>query len=294
MAKNKTKKINLILTAFIVCGFLLALYIFFSPKIEVNTQLDNAKMSVHFIDVGQGDCILIKSQNSSILVDAGDNNKSDIVMDYLKRQKVNKLDLVIGTHPHADHIGGLDVVIDNFDISKIIMPQISQQLMPTTKTYKDVLSSISKKGLKITKPNQGEKIQFDTFYIEIISDNIDYDNLNDYSVVTKIVCDDFKVLLTGDIEKDAEKKLFSKDIKADILKSPHHGSNTSNTLEFIKKVNPKYAIITVGAGNKYSHPHNQVLHRFSQQGINVFRTDKNGDIIISTDGKEYEIATQKN
>jgi competence protein ComEC len=292
MAKNKKQKINLTITVVIVSIFIWGLFQFSSDDnvAPVNT-LEGSVLSVHFIDVGQGDSILIKSKDSAVLIDAGDNDKASIVTNYLKQQDVKKINLLVGTHPHADHIGGLDAVINDFEIEKILMPKISGNLVPTTKTYKDVLESISKKGLKISQPTTGETFSFGNFSLEVLSEVAEYANLNDYSIVLKLTCGDFSALFAGDAESVVEEKLLQKNIKANVFKASHHGSKTSNSVEFLKKVAPSDVVICVGIGNKYFHPHSEILDRFKAQSINVYRTDLKGSIVVQTNAKTFEISS---
>jgi competence protein ComEC len=253
-----------------------------------NTAIDKQKpignLKIHFIDVGQGDSILIQQGDRFMLIDAGDNQYEQTVVNYLKQNNVSKLDYVIGTHPHADHIGGLDAVINAFDVEKIIMPGI----IHTTKTFEDVIVAIKNKGLKITTPNAGDTYTLGNAKFTIVAPNSSsYDNLNNYSVVLNLKHGSNSFLFTGDAEDVSENEILNKnyDIKADVLKVGHHGSNTSTSAEFLKAVNPKYAVIQVEKDNKYGHPHAEVIERLQQYNIEIYRNDLNGTIIANSDGK---------
>ncbi len=250
----------------------------------INKQKPIGNLKIHFIDVGQGDSILIQQGDRFMLIDAGDNQYEQTVVNYLKQNNVSKLDYVIGTHPHADHIGGLDAVINAFDVEKIIMPGI----IHTTKTFEDVIVAIKNKGLKITTPNAGDTYTLGNAKFTIVAPNSSsYDNLNNYSVVLNLKHGSNSFLFTGDAEDVSENEILNKnyDIKADVLKVGHHGSNTSTSAEFLKAVNPKYAVIQVEKDNKYGHPHAEVIERLQQYNIEIYRNDLNGTIIANSDGK---------
>lgn len=207
-----------------------------------------------------------------MLIDAGNNDDSDLVVNYLRAQGISKLDYVVGTHPHEDHIGGLDVAINTFDIGNVILPKISH----TTKTYKDVLLSIKNKGLKVTTATGGKTFDLGNAKCEIVAPNgSDYEDLNNYSVVMKVTYGNNSFLFTGDAEDVSENEMLSKgyDLKADLLKVGHHGSHSSTTPQFLKAVSPKYAVISVGTGNKYGHPTQETLSKLNNAGIQVYRTD---------------------
>lgn len=263
-------------------------YIIQEPS-EIPAVMPNGDINlleVHFLDVGQADCILIKTpEQKVILIDSGKNSDEDTVVSYIKSQKIDKIDVAIGTHPHEDHIGGLDAVINSFDIGKVFMPKVSH----TTKTFEDVLNAIKNKGLKVTTAFAGTSIELDTtLKIEMLAPNSDgYDKMNDYSAVIKLTYDNTSFLFTGDAENISEKEMISKgyDLKADVLKVGHHGSATSTTAVFLKKVDPEYAIISVGKYNNYGHPDKLILNRLKTHGVEVFRTDEIGTIIAVSDGE---------
>lgn len=240
-------------------------------------------LKVHYIDVGQADSILIQQGNNAMLIDAGNNGDGSLVVDYLKKQDISKLDYIIGTHPHEDHIGGLDSVINVFDIGNVIMPKATH----TSQTYKDVITAISNKNLKITTPKVGDSYKLGNAEFTILAPNKDnYTELNDYSIVTRLKYGNNSFIFTGDAEALSEGEILAKqlDISADVLKVGHHGSDTSTSQAFLDKVNPKYAVISVGTGNDYGHPTNTILSRLSAKGVSTFRTDKQGTIVATSNG----------
>ncbi|HZJ82286.1 MAG TPA: ComEC/Rec2 family competence protein, partial [Clostridia bacterium] len=243
-------------------------------------------MVVHFIDVGQGDSILIQSPSGqNMLIDAGDNNKGDKVVEYLENLGINRVDFLVGTHPHADHIGGLDDVIDNFYIGQIYMPKVAH----TSKTYEDVLMAVKRKNLKIKATHSGMDIPFEGLRAEVLAPDSDLksDDLNDYSIVIRLTYGETRFLFQGDAEKSTEDYILEsgRKIKANVIKLGHHGSSTSNTKSYIEAVDPDYAVITLGEDNRYGHPHKEIVDLMEENDITIFRTDRDGDVVVVSDGE---------
>lgn len=270
-----------------VLSIILAIILFFAILKSEDILGENnfeGNLEVHFIDVGQGDAILVKSDEEFMLIDAGKNVAGDLVVDYLKGQNVKKLKYVIGTHPHEDHIGGLDDVINAFEVEKVIMPNVTH----TTKTFEDVLDSIINKGLKITPAKSGEQYHLGESEVLILAPNkAEYDNLNNYSVVTKLTHGNTSFIFTGDAEEISEKEMievYKDNLKSDVLKVGHHGSTTSTSQEFLDAVRPKEAVISLGKDNTYGHPHKEIIDRLEANNIIIYRTDLEGTIIAKSDG----------
>lgn len=219
---------------------------------------------MHFIDVGQGDAALIACDGHYMLIDAGNNDKGTTVQSYLMSQGVEKLDYVIGTHPDADHIGGLDVVIYKFDCDTIIMPNVAND----TRTYDDVVQAMKSKGYRLLIPAVGETYTLGGATFTIVAPNADYGNdMNDWSVGVLVQNGNNRFLFTGDAEEKAEEDILNNgiDISADVYAAAHHGSKTATSQAFLDKVSPAYVVISAGEGNKYGHPHAEVLNRLRQQ-----------------------------
>lgn len=269
------------------------------PKTMIGSvSSGGSTMEVHFIDVGQADAIFIRLPDGQIMqIDAGKNNTGDEITEYIKSQGIEKIDYLIGTHPHEDHIGGLDNVIKAFEIGEIYMPRVSSSKTPTTKTYEDVLMAIKDKGKAITAPHAGDIIvQGENYKAEVFSPKReDYDDLNEYSIVIKITYGDAKFLFMGDAEALNEREIVDAgyDVNADVLKLGHHGSSTSSTEKFLKEVSPDYAVISCGKGNSYGHPHDEIVERCNNLNIKMLRTDNDGNIIMKTDGKNIEVLKEK-
>ena len=258
-------------------------------NIDGNVDKEGELLKVSFLDVGQADSILINANNKYMLIDAGNNEDGEKLVMYLKSLGIEKFDYVVGTHAHEDHIGGMDNIIDSFDIGTFYMPDV----ITTTKTFEDVLDSLEKKNLNFDTPQIGSTFDLGKAKIETIYVGKDSKNLNNSSIILKLTYGNVSFLFTGDTESDVEKTLLNKDIESDVLKVAHHGSNTSSSNDFLKKVNPKYAIISVGTGNSYGHPKSVILDRLEKLGTKIYRTDELGTIIVTTDGEKIEVSNVK-
>ena len=255
----------------------------------INTNNDLLK--VHYLDVDQGDSIFIElPNNETMLIDAAESYQSENIINYLKNLNYQKIDYVIGTHPHTDHIGGLKNIINTFEIGKIFMPKV----VSTTKTYESLLMAIKDKNLKINTAKAGTSIiDTDTLKINILAPNNSiYTELNNYSVVTKITYGTTKFLFMGDSEKLIENEI-KENVTADVIKIGHHGSNTSSSIDFIKKVNAKYGIISVGLNNKYNLPKEETITNWENSGTKIYLTSTNGTIRASSDGTNIKIESEK-
>ena len=247
--------------------------------------------SVIFVDVGQGDCEIIRlADGRNILIDAGtDEGEYDLVKK-IKDYGIKKFDIVIATHPHEDHIGGMDAVIDSFEIGTVYMPDAATN----TKTFESLLDSIENKNAKVIKAKAGVNvIDEENINMVFVAPNSDkYEDLNNYSAVLKFTYGDCSFLFTGDAEKLSENEILenSWDVRADVLKVGHHGSSTSSSTDFIDAVNPDYAIIEVGADNEYGHPHKETEKVL--KNTKTYRTDVCGDITAVCDGVNIKITTE--
>ena len=255
----------------------------------VNNSEDNLK--VHFIDVGQGDSIFIELPNDEVmLIDAGESSEEEKVYNYITNLGYNNIDYVVGTHPHTDHIGGLEYIINNINVENIYMPKA----VSTSKTFESLLNTITNKNLKVKVAKANVNIiSSDNLNVFIIAPNSEsYSNLNNYSAVIKINYYNNSFLFMGDAEVLSEEEITS-DVQADVIKVGHHGSDSSSSLAFLNKVKPKYAIISVGANNQYNHPYDSIISRYEIIGAQVYRTDLNGTIVATSDGTNINITKEK-
>lgn len=254
-------------------------------KVTVSGQL-----KVHFIDVGQADSILVQQGSSAMLIDAGNNDDYNTVKSYLDKQGIKELQCFIGTHKDEDHIGSADYVINSFKVGKVYFPKQTA----TTKTFKDFVNAVKGKGLKLTVPSVGQSFKLGDATVTVLAPNgSSYEDANDYSIVVKVAYGSTSFLLTGDAESVSESEMLNKGLNlgATVLKVGHHGSKSSTSQSFLNKVNPKYAVISVGKDNEYGHPKQEVLNRLKAKNIPVYRTDENGTIVATSNGKEVKFST---
>lgn len=243
---------------------------------------ENSSLQVHFIDVGQGDATLIVCDGHAMLIDGGDNGQGTALQLYLEKQNVTALDYVVATHPDADHIGGLDVIITKFDCGTILMTDYEKD----TATYRDVVDAISYRGYQKTTPVAGDTYALGSASFTIVGPEDLDGSANDSSVALVLQHGENRFYFEGDAEEEEQDILAAGiPLEADVFKLGHHGSRTSNSEEMVAAVNPDYAVISVGE-NSYGHPHGEVLNRLRQRGVQVFRTDEQGSIIAYSDGTQ--------
>ena len=246
-------------------------------------NLEN-NMVTHFIDVGQGDCILIQVNNKNLLIDSGTTESTRKLIKYLKKNNIKKLDYVIATHPHEDHIGGMASVIKTFNIGDFYAPKA----IATSESFEDMIRALIKKGIKIkvAKPNISLDLGPNASCIMLSPNKTTYENINNYSCALKVSYKSSTYLFTGDIETEAEQELLGNgyDLRADVLKIGHHGSKTSTSQEFLNKVSPKISVINCGFYNTYGHPAKVTLDKLKKINSIIYRTDLDGTIVLISDG----------
>ena len=250
---------------------------------------DENTLNVYFIDVGQADSILLENKGHYMLIDAGNNEDGPKLVNYFNEQDIKEFDYVVGTHAHEDHIGGMDDIIKNFKIDNFYMPDA----ITTTKTFEDVLDALEETNVIFQTPKVNQTFNLQDTTITTLSVTADEKNLNDTSIVLKVKHGTNTFLFMGDASTKIEKNLLNKDIKSDVLKVGHHGSRYSTSLEFLKKVSPEYAVISIGENNTYKHPHEEILKRLEEQNIQIYRTDKQGTILAKSNGSIITFSTIK-
>lgn len=285
-----SKKLNKILNKLIV--FLIIAIIGLLGKEKILDKTENTKetknntivdstLEIYFFDVGQADSILIKEKDYTMLIDGGNQSDGENLVKYLQEElDINDIDILVGTHPHEDHIGGLPDIISSLSIGKIYLPNATT----TTKIFEKLLDTIAEKNYKITVPKVDEEINLNNMNFKVLYTGTDESDLNNTSIVLKLEYGKTSYLLTGDATDKTEEKILDKDIKADVLKVGHHGSSYSSTEAFLNKVNPQYAIIQVGKDNKYNHPTKTTIDKLKEKNIKIYRTDDNGTIKLTSDG----------
>lgn len=245
----------------------------------------------HYLDVGQSDSEFIELPNGkTMLIDAGISSYGEKIVEYIKELGYSEIDYLIATHPHADHIGGMKEVVEAFDIGEVYMPKATA----SSKTYENLLTAIQDKGLTIKTAKAGVSIISESgLTADILAPCSDkYDDLNNYSAVVKITYNNSTFLYMGDAEKLSEDEI-TENVSADVIKVGHHGSKSSSSEDFVNRVNPQYAVISVGEGNSYNHPEAEIVERWQNNGAEVLRTDEDGTIVITSDGKKITVKTEK-
>lgn len=256
---------------------------------EKNIINSKEELQVYFLDVGQADSILIANNNEYMLIDGGNNNDGPLLVKYFQSLGIKEFKYIVGTHPHEDHIGGLDDIIKNFTIDNIYIPDA----MTTTKTFEDLLDAIDEKNLTYKVPKINSTFFLGNATLKVIYTGTDTSDLNNTSIVLKLTYHNISFLLTGDATSETEKKILNKDITSTVLKVGHHGSKYSSSPNFLKKVNPKYAIISVGKNNIYNHPATTTINKLEKLNTQIYRTDQDGTILFKTTGNNITIEKLK-
>ena len=251
------------------------------------------RFSVHFIDVGQGDCTLVLCGEKALLIDAGENGHETEVLNYLRSMKIDKLDYIVATHQHSDHIGGIPEVLEEYEADNIIMPRLTKAQTPTNSTYTAFLKALQNTDAKIISAKPGLKYTLGDAEFEILGPvTDDCEDINSMSAVTKITYGQNTFLVTGDAERDEELEIIENgsNLDCDVLKAGHHGSSTSSCKDFLDAVTPEICVISCGADNDYGHPHEKAVNRILKHTDEIYRTDICGSIVMTSDGENIEIS----
>ena len=253
-------------------------------KNKVTVPMDG--LYVHYIDVGQGDCELICCDGEYMLIDAGVPDAGDTVVEYLKNHSIDKLTYLVCTHPHADHCGGLDAVVESIEVETVFTsPYIGEN-----KSYEYFENAVYAAGLDFTVPELGEVFYLGEAKFRFLGPLEDYENVNDDSLVMRLEYGDTSFLFTGDMTSNAEHDLLDEGLKVDcdVLKVGHHGSSGSSCYQFLYEASPTIGVISCAVGNDYGHPHKETISRLSDAEVTVYRTDLDGTVIIFSDGMHVE------
>ena len=248
----------------------------------------------HFIDVGQGDAILVTTKSGNMLIDTSESGERDALVAYLDAAKINSFKYVVFTHTDADHIGSADYIIKNYNVENVLLPDY----VATTKTYERMIDAIEEKNVNLILIGEDKDCEHSGYSFllgslrnTVIAPVVDYNDPNEMSIVIKAEYGNTSIMLTGDAEKESEADIvdnWSKEaLKCDVLKVGHHGSSTSTTQAFLDAVDPAIAVISCGEGNKYGHPHDEIMERLAAKGITIYRTDTQGAIVLKTDGEKF-------
>ena len=296
-AYKNNRNIQLLMTIIFFIIGILGVYFGRDYIINKNNNINSCDgyLEVHYLDVDQGDAIYIKVNDYDILIDSGPKSQCEHLMSQLRNLNIDDFEMVIATHPHEDHIGGMLSVFNTYKVKAFYMPNVTN----TTMAFENMINAVARQGLKINEIKSGMKFDLgEGAKLEVFSPcEDDYENLNDYSPIMKLIYGDNSFLFTGDAEKVAEEEVLDnyshRELEADILKYGHHGSSTSSSEELIKAVSPKYGIISCGSDNNYGHPNKKVLKLIDKYDIETYRTDISGAITVISDGKDITIKTEK-
>lgn len=266
-------------------------YFWYSQQEQAAVPQTGGGLEVHFIDVGQADAALVACDGRYMLIDGGNAEDSDLIYSYLERRRVRHLDLMVASHAHEDHIGGLSGALNCATVDTALCPVTEYN----SKVFQNLVKYLEAQGKALTVPEPGDRFTLGSARVEILGPVEEYDETNDTSIVLRIDYGDTSFLFTGDMEKGAEADLIESgaNLRATVLKAGHHGSDTSSGYQFLREVMPRYAVISVGEGNKYGHPSDEVLSRLRDAGTEVYRTDMQGHIIASSDGRSVTFRTEK-
>ena len=247
-------------------------------------------LTVHYIDVGQADSILLETEGKFMLIDGGNKEDGQLVISYLQQQGVEELEAVICTHAHEDHVGGLPSVLAVFPVKAVYAPTKTY----SSKVFDSFLHYVDQQGLEVTIPAPGDKLALGGVDMTVVGPVKSYAETNDTSIVVLADYSETRFLFTGDMETPAENDMLDYwgdriDWNVDVLKAGHHGSDTSSGYRFVYEADPEYAIVSVGTGNTYGHPNDSVLSRYADAGIPLFRTDELGHVIVTTDGQNIAV-----
>lgn len=265
--------------------------------IQTQGQRQQGNLEIKMLDIGQGDAILIRTPEQTVLMDTGDVDQRDQLVQLLKREGVSSIDKLIISHPHADHLGGAMGVLTNFTVKNVY----DNGQPTTTATYRKYIKKVTDQKIAYQQLLEGQNLDFGGgVHFEVFSPTKkevqSETDLNMNSIVGRLTYGSFSMLFTGDCETEREKaivKRYSNQLKSLVLKSPHHGSKTSSNSAFLKAVSPEAVFISCGKGNDYGHPHEPVMKRYKKLGLQIYRTDQDGTLTIVSDGNSYNIKKEK-
>lgn len=282
--KKKLIALLLILAILVLCGCLAKVLLDAPEETPAPQVTGGEKLTVHFLDVGQADCALLECGGEYMLIDGGNIGDGQMVISYLQNMGVEELKAVVCTHAHEDHVGGLPSVLAVYPVKQVFAPTKTY----ASKVFDDFLYYTDQQRLGVTIPAPGDEMTLGQAQITVLGPLKSYAETNDTSIVMKVVFGETSFLFTGDMEVLAENDLLENgtDLKADVLKVGHHGSDTSTGYRFLYEVDPTYAVISVGEGNKYGHPNDITLSRLNDAECTIFRTDHLGTVVAVSDGKE--------
>lgn len=260
------------------------------PRQEAELPQEGSSFAVHFIDVGQGDSALVLCDGEAMLIDGGESDQSSVIYSYLQKLDIQRLEYLVATHPHSDHIGGLSGAVQYAQVDTALSPVDDWD----TKTFRNLKKYLAEQDVSFTIPSAGDAFSLGSAAVTVIGPAAEYEDANNLSLVLRVDYGGTSFLFTGDMEREAEADLLEAgaDLSASVLKVGHHGSSTSTSYPFLREVMPQYAVISCGAGNSYGHPHEETMSRLHDAGVTVYRTDLQGTVICTSDGETVSFTTE--
>lgn len=305
LPRNKRHTIVTATIVLVVVAVLFAVDKFYDKPLWQNANKDmevisdvieeKNKFYSYYIDVGQGDCEMLKCNNDVVLIDAGDANEYTKIQHTLNAQGVTEINYLIITHMHSDHMYNVQKILSEYRVNNIIMSKLSESNTPTTDLYEKTIDAIANSGAKVYAANPGDKYDLSSFSFNILGPYGQPDNLNNTSVIVRVQFGNTSFLYMGDAETGEEKELMKSgfDYSADVLKLGHHGSKTSTGSKFLANVNPQIAVASCGAGNKYKHPNTETVDKLKKNNVTLYRTDIQGTITVISDGNNFTVRTEE-
>jgi beta-lactamase superfamily II metal-dependent hydrolase len=280
-SKNKRGGFSFFIVSIFILLFSIG-YVYFGDGFFPARDVFGDEIYVSFLDVGQGDSILVRTAGNAVLIDGGEFRARGVVLEYLRGAGVERLDFVVATHPHSDHIGGLITVLRDFDIGTVVMPDV----VNNTDTFENFLEAIENNAIDVIFPVAGDRLVAGIIEMTVVSPG-ELSGINNSSIVLRMEYGETAFLFTGDAENSAERWMLDNvdNLSANVLKIGHHGSRTSTGEEFLAAVNPAIAVISASANNQFGHPHPEIISRLESRGIEIFRTSERGTIRMVTNGK---------
>ena len=289
--KIKSALIFLIAVLLVVCISLLAAVLVRRHRASLDL-IQAAPLKVTFVDVGQGDGIVIECEDTTLVIDGGEYERRNAILRFLRNEEIKTIDCYIASHPHADHIGAAADIVNAFDVRTVMMTTFSEINVPTTVSYETFMTAVDAENCDVLFASAGESYTFGELKLDVLSPSVETGDYNNMSLVIKMTYKDNTLLFTGDAEAEIEQQLLDSgaDLSAQVLKIGHHGSSTSSCDSFISAVLPQIAVISCGLNNDYGHPHRQTLDTLEKYEITVYRTDQSGNIVVYGNGKEVTVA----
>ncbi len=274
---------------------LIAIIVWNSVRGSIHKPADD-NLKVHFIDVGQGDCIYLSCGTENMLIDCGEKSQADKVIGYLYQQGVESLDYVVATHPHSDHMGGMSNIINCFDVEKAVIPPLTKNAIPLHSFFEDFVDAVEKTDTDLIKSERGMEFELGDAEMRVIMPfECDEENVNNNSIGIILKHGENNFCFAGDAEAIVEEKAVLSGVteNVDVFKASHHGSDTSNSDIFLTAIDPEIVVVSCGAGNSYGHPVDSVMKRFQKYADKIYRTDLDGTIVMTSDGKELEVSVER-